>query len=119
MSSPFASALEDISSHAGVLGCLVVGEDDGIIIDSELRHEVDGQKIAALAASLFRKAGSSTEAAGLGDVRFLRLQAQQGHLLAVRIPDARDDLAIVALVEEHANVGILRASMMRLAGVLA
>ena len=54
--SPFTSMLESLTRQRGVRASLIVSENDGLIVDSNLRFGQDGDRIAALAASMYRKA---------------------------------------------------------------
>jgi predicted regulator of Ras-like GTPase activity (Roadblock/LC7/MglB family) len=115
MTTQFRQLLSPLTRQRAVLGCMVVGESDGLIIDSTLQVGVHGEAVAALAASLFRKARLSAETAGLGSVGFLRLEAQNGHVCAA----GRSELVLVAVAESRANIGLLRAAMLRAAETLA
>lgn len=116
MSSPFAGMLERLVAHPRLRGALVAGRDDGIIIDSSLEYDVDGQALAALGTALFRKAQASTEASGLGSVRFLRLEAEGGHVCVV----GNGEIVIVAVAggsgpeAQNVNVGLVRSAMLKL-----
>lgn len=109
MKSPFADVLTGLTRQRGVLGSMMVGESDGLIIDSALQIGVKGAVVAALAASLYRRARLSADAAGVGTATFLQLEAERGRLCAV----GRNDLVLVALAELRANVGMLRIEMLR------
>ena len=115
MKSPFETVLGGLIRQRGVLGSLVVGEDDGIIIDANLQVGVDGKMIAALAAALYRRARLSAQAAGLGAVAFLQLEAVGGHLCVA----GRDGLVLVALTEPRAHIGLIRSAMLQSASALA
>ncbi|HEX5438736.1 MAG TPA: roadblock/LC7 domain-containing protein [Gemmatimonadaceae bacterium] len=115
MRSPFEQQLTALVRQPGVLACLVVGESDGIIVDTVAQSGVDEHAVAALAASLFRRARLSARAAGLGAVGFLELEAECGHICAT----GRDELVLVALTELRAPLGRLRGSMLQLAETLA
>lgn len=112
--TPFAEALAQLTRQRGVLGSMVVSEADGIVVDSNLQIGVKGNVVAALAASLYRKARLSAHAAGLGTAAFLQLEAQRGRVCAV----GRGDLLLVTVAESRANVGLIRVEMLRAAEVL-
>src|SRR4051794_8573034 len=80
MTNGFASVLEPLSRQRGVRASLVVSETDGLIVDASLRFGQDGDRVAALAASLYRKARLSAAAARLGDVAFFQLDAEDGRI---------------------------------------
>ena len=82
MSSPYAGPLAAVSRHRGVLGAMVVDAYDDIIVDAAVRHGVKAPTVAALAASIYRKARQSAGAAGLGETTFLRMEAEEGHIFA-------------------------------------
>ena len=112
--TPFAEVLASLTRQRGVLGSMVVSESDGIIVDSNLQVAVKGPVVAALAASLYRKARLSARAAGLGAATFVQLEAERGRVCAV----GRDDLVLVTVAEARANVGLIRVEMLRAVGVL-
>jgi len=112
--SPFEGLLSALTRQRGVLGSMVVAEADGIIVDSNLQIGLKGNVVAALAASLYRKARHSASAAGFGNAAFLQLEAERGHVCAV----GRNELVIVTVAESRANVGLIRVEMMRALGQL-
>ena len=63
MSSPFIPSLEHLTRQRGVLGSLIVSETDGIVIDAVVQATVKAPVVAALAASLYRRARQSAHAA--------------------------------------------------------
>ena len=113
--SPFAGALAALVRHRGVLGSMVVSESDGIVVDSNLQIGLHGSTVAALAASLYRKARLSAEAAGFGACGFFQLDAERGRVCAV----GRNDLVLVTVAEPRANVGLIRVEMLKAVETLA
>lgn len=111
MSASFAVLTESLIRHRGVLGAMVVGLDDGIIVESTLQIGVNGNAFAALTASLYRKARRSARAAGFGATSFFELTAEQGRVVAA----GGRELALVAVCEAKVNVGLLRVEMLRAA----
>jgi predicted regulator of Ras-like GTPase activity (Roadblock/LC7/MglB family) len=109
MNSPFAEVLGALIRQRGVVGSMVVAESDGIIVDSNLQIGVRGPAVAALAASLYRKARLSASTAGFGAASFLQLEAEHGHVFAV----GRNDLVLIAVAESRANVGLIRLEMLK------
>jgi predicted regulator of Ras-like GTPase activity (Roadblock/LC7/MglB family) len=105
----FQALLAPLARQRGVLGCLVVEEADGIVIDAAARDGVAADAVAALAASLYRRARHASHAAGFGAVRVVRLEAEHGHVLAA----GRGDLVVVALAEPAANLGLVRLAILR------
>ncbi len=119
MTSPFTAMLQTLSRQRGVTAALVVSEQDGIVIDSNLQIGQQGDRVAALAAALYRKARLSAEAAGLGAVSFLQLEAPNGRLCAV----GAGELVLVVVAASAVNVGLVRVELLRavveLAGINA
>ena len=102
--------LESLARQRGVQASLIVSESDGLIIDANLRFGQDGDRIAALAASLYRKARLSAGAAWLGAVAFLQLDAERGRIC---VAGGRGDLIIVVVAEPAANVGLIRVELLK------
>lgn len=115
MSTPFEPLLAALIRQRGVMGCLVVGEADGIIIDANVQVGVEAPMVAALAAALYRRARRCSEQAGLAAVDFLHLEAERGHVCAA----GRDGLVLVTLAEPRAHVGMIRAAMLQSVEALA
>jgi predicted regulator of Ras-like GTPase activity (Roadblock/LC7/MglB family) len=107
--SPFTGVLQALIRQRGVVGSMVVSESDGIIVDSNLQIGVRGPVVAALAASLYRKARMSAEAAGFGAATFVQLEAERGRVCAA----GRNDLVFVAVAEARANVGLIRVELLK------
>lgn len=109
MSSPYEAVLLSLTRHRGVVASMLVGETDGMIVDSNLQIGQNGDRVAALAASLYRKARLSSAAAGLGDVAFMQLEAERGRVCAA----GRGDLVLIVVTAPTANVGLVRVEMLR------
>jgi len=109
MNSPFTSMLQTLSRQRGVTAALVVSERDGIVIDSNLHIGQKGDRVAALAASLYRKARLSAQAAGMGAVSFMQLEAPGGRLCAV----GAGELVLVVVGASVVNVGLVRVELLR------
>lgn len=107
--SPFAEILGALIRQRGVSGSLVVSEADGIVVDSNVRIGVKAEVLAALSASLYRRARFAAQAAGYGEATFLQLEAEQGRICAV----GRNDLVLVVVTEPGANVGLVRMEMLK------
>ena len=113
--SPFDGILSPLIRQRGVLGCLVVGEADGIVVDSNVQVGIQGNVVAALAAALYRKARLTSAAAGLSTIGFLQLEAEKGHICAI----GRDGLVLVTLAEPRAHIGRIRGAMLESLSALA
>jgi predicted regulator of Ras-like GTPase activity (Roadblock/LC7/MglB family) len=93
----------------GVSATLLVDEHEGMIIDSMLQFGQDGDRVAALAASLHRKARLSAEAAGLGAVSFMQLEAAEGRICAA----GHDNMVLIVVAASAANIGLVRVEMLK------
>jgi predicted regulator of Ras-like GTPase activity (Roadblock/LC7/MglB family) len=109
MIAPFTALLAEVNRVRGVSGSLVVDAADGVIVQSTLPLAMRGGAVAALAASLYRKASRSTEAAGFGVGDFLQLDAEQGRVCAV----GRGGLVLVAVADLRAPIGLIRVAMLK------
>ena len=115
MSTPYSAALEQLARRRGVLGCMVVDAHDDIVVDASVRDGVQAGTVAAIGASLYRRARHAALAAGLGEVGLLRLEGERGHVFAV----GHGELVIVAVAGPGVNIGLVRAEMLKAVEVLA
>lgn len=104
----FDSVVERLQRQQGVMGVMLVGVDDGMVIAGDAGVGRDPDTAAALAASLFRRTRMASLDAGLGDARFVRLEADRGHVCAT----AKGDVVIVAVTSTGINLGRLRLEML-------
>lgn len=111
--SAFAVTLDSVMKMPGIRGALVVAVHDGLVVDGRVHVGVNGAAVAALAASLFRRACQAT-ANGDEAGRFVELEADDGRIM---IAGARD-LALMAVVERRANAGQARLAVRRAAANL-
>ncbi len=109
MSSPFSAMLQGLVRLRGVSAAMLVDEHEGLIIDSVLQFGQDGERVAALAASLHRKARLAAATAGLGSVMFMELEAAMGRICVA----GHDDMVLVAVAAPAANVGLVRVEMLK------
>ena len=115
MTTPFTAILDALQRLKGVRASLVVATEDGIAIDSNLQIGQDGSRVAALAASLYRKARKSAAASGFGGTGFMQLEAETGRLCLL----GGDEVVLVVVAQRDANVGLIRVEMLRAAESLA
>src|SRR6476619_417749 len=108
MMEEFDGIVARLQRHQGVLGVMLVGMEDGMVIAGDAGDGRDSDTAAALAASLFRRTRAAASDAGLGDAGFVRLEAERGHLCA----SAKGDIAIVAVTGNGINLGKLRLDML-------
>ena len=114
MTDIFTEAVERLSRVTGVRGALVVETDAGVPIIAELADGIDGDVVAALAASLFRRTNKAAQTAAFGNLRTLQLEADVGHVI---VADGGDVL-IVVIAEKTAQLGLVRLEAHRAAEAL-
>ena len=114
MTQEFEAVVARLQRQQGVMGVMLVGVEDGMVIAGDAGVGRDSDTAAALAASLFRRTRTASADAGLGDSRFVRLEADRGHLCAT----ARGDVVIVAVASNGINLGKLRLEMLGAAEML-
>jgi len=114
MSNELELVVARLQRQQGVLGAMLVGMDDGMVIAGDAGPGRDSDTAAALAASLFRRTRNASDDAGLGKAAFVRLEADRGHLCAT----ARGDVVIVAVTSNGINLGKLRLEMISAAEML-
>lgn len=115
MKNPFRHVVADVMRQRGVRGAFLVDAADGIPIASTLNFGVDGDAIAALAASLYQRANASTSAAGYGAASYFQLEGELGWLCVT----GRDAFVLAAVAEPRVNAALLRLSLLRARAVLA
>lgn len=114
MRTPYGNLLARVMKMPGVRGALVVAVRDGLVVDSRVHVGVEGEAVAALAASLYRRACRATGAAE-GKGRFVELEADGGRIMIA----GKNDLAMMAVLERRANPGQARMAVQRVADELA
>lgn len=110
----FAELIASVTRHRGVSACMVVSEEDGIVVDGTAHVGVNTNAFAALTGSLYRKTQRAAGAAGFGAVHFIELEAERGRVFAA----GRNGLVIVAVAESRVNIGLLRVELRRAAEAL-
>ena len=115
MTTEFTATLEAMCRERGVRAAAAVTADDGTLIDFVLRVGDDGETVAALAASLYRKAQRSAHAAGMGMTSLLQLEAESGRLFVI----GGGPVLLLVVTESAVNVGAVRIAMRAALGRLA
>jgi predicted regulator of Ras-like GTPase activity (Roadblock/LC7/MglB family) len=105
------AALDRITRVRGVHGAMVVSADDGLVVGEALMEGIRGNAVAALATSVATRLGRAAGAAEAGTPRFVHLGAEQGTLLLM---PGGEGLVIVAVTDQHVNVGLVRLEMQRM-----
>lgn len=109
---PYERLLNRVMATPGVRGALVVAVKDGLVVNGRVHVGVKGDAVAALAASLYRRALSAAAKGGNGSARFVELIADGGRIL---ISGENGELALMAVVEQRTNIGQVRLTVRRAA----
>jgi predicted regulator of Ras-like GTPase activity (Roadblock/LC7/MglB family) len=115
MTNPYRPILASVMRLRDVTACLLVDENDGVIVDSTLQFGMRGNVFAALIASLYRRARHSAVSAGMGEASFVQLDAERGRVCAV----GRNGLVLIAVAAARVNVGLLRVELLKAREALA
>ncbi len=110
----YRDLLDGAMRMPGMRGVLVVAVRDGLVVDGRVHVGVHGAAVAALAASLYRRASRAIAAETAGGC-FLELEAERGRIMIA----GSGDLAFMAVVEGRANPGQARLTVRRAAEKLA
>lgn len=108
MTSEYEAVVERIERQPGVIGAMLVGVEDGLVIAGAGSLGEGWEPAAALASSVFRRTRGASADAGLGEAGFVRLEADRGHLCAA----AKGDIVLVAVTNRKINLGRLRLEML-------
>jgi predicted regulator of Ras-like GTPase activity (Roadblock/LC7/MglB family) len=111
VTDPLANALHRVSRVPGVTGALIVDAEAGVPVMADLREGVAGAAVAALATALYQRTSGASEAAGFGRLETFHLEAEQGHIVAA----GTGELVVVAIVEDDAQLGLVRIETQRAA----
>ena len=104
--------LEPVVKAPGVLGSVIVSREDGLVVAGSFQGHVNGPAVAALAASLARRAGSLADALHQPEAAIIELVGGDGTLLAA---PARAGLLLVVVTSPGANPVPAREELLRLA----
>lgn len=115
MNEAYTEAIERLIRVPGVRGALLIDAQAGVPVVGEMRENADAATLAALSATLFRRAQRSVDAAGSGDLRTLQLEAESGHLLMVQA----GEFMVAVITATDAQLGRVRLELRRAAGGLA
>jgi len=104
-------AVTRLSRVPGVSGALVAELEAGVPVVAELKPQISGTAVAALAAALYQRTAQASDAAGYRELQTLQLDAEHGHVL---MADA-GELLVIALVEDDKQIGRVRTEAVRAA----
>jgi predicted regulator of Ras-like GTPase activity (Roadblock/LC7/MglB family) len=105
--SAYRDMLYRINRIPGVRGSMIVAAEDGLIVEDDLMVGVPGPAVAALVASLFRRARRSVSTAEFGSAAYMQVEGEDGLLFAAAPPQL-GDLLLVVIADSRVNVGLVR-----------
>lgn len=111
MSDRYGSAIARLSRVVGVEGALVAEAAAGVPVAAELANGVDGNAVAALAASMYRRAERAAETGGFDMLRSLQLEAAGGHVVIA----PAGEVLVIAVAASDAQLGLVRVETQRAA----
>ena len=114
----FSGLLREMSRLPGVRAAMVGSIEAGVVVDAELMIGVDGDPVAALAASLLKRTCRSLGAGDLGTLEFVQVEAGEGYLFAAT-PGAESDLFLAVVADRGVSPGMIRVEMRRGTGALS
>ena len=107
MRKSFDDVLDQLSRVAGVRGAMLVDAQAGVPIVAEMAEGVAGPAVAAMAASLVKRAQRATTSAKFGGLRTIQLEAADGHLIIAN----HGDIIAVAVTRQDAQLGLVRVEI--------
>jgi hypothetical protein len=114
MSDAYSSGVARLSRVAGVRGALVVEAATAVPVAAELRDDVNGTALAALAAALYLRTAEASASAQLGSIDSVQLDADEGHVIMV----GAGELILIVISERSAQLGMVRLEARRVAAAL-
>jgi predicted regulator of Ras-like GTPase activity (Roadblock/LC7/MglB family) len=109
MAETVAGFIEHIAHAPHVRLALAVSQRDGLVVHSAGEEVKEAATVAALFASLYRRAAAVARAQNGGETRFIRFEASGGDVLA----SAVGTLLLVVIVRMGANLGRMRLELLR------
>ncbi len=107
MKKNFEDVLDRLSRVAGVRGAKLVDAQAGVPIVAEMAEGIAGPAVAAMAASLVKRAGKATNAAKFGALKTIQLEAAEGHVIVAN----HGDIVAVAVTRPDAQLGLVRVEI--------
>jgi predicted regulator of Ras-like GTPase activity (Roadblock/LC7/MglB family) len=108
------SIVDRLSRIEGVRGAVIVDIETGLPVLGELSAGMNGNAVAALAASIFRRTSAATDATHFGGLATLQLEAESGYVIVA----AAGELLLVVVAERSAQLGRIRVEAASAAGAL-
>ncbi len=107
--------LENLTRVEGVRAAVVVDDEAGVPVASQVTPGVPEPALAALSGALFRRTAGASRSTGFGDLRLLQLETEGGYLLVA----GAGPLLVSVLTESDARIGMVRVQVARAAEELS
>jgi uncharacterized protein len=107
MRKNFEDVLDRLTRVAGVRGAMLVDAQAGVPIVAEMAEGVSGPAVAAMAASLVKRASKASQSAKFGALKTIQLEGAEGHVLVAN----HGDIIAVAVTRADAQLGLVRVEI--------
>ena len=107
MKQSFDDVLDGLSRVAGVRGAMLVDAQAGVPIVAEMAEGIAGTAVAAMAASLVKRAAKASQSAKFGALRTVQLEATDGNLIVAN----HGEIIVVAVTRKDAQLGLVRVEI--------
>ncbi len=95
--------LERLENFGEIVGSAIVNRN-GLLISSRLPREIDGRKLASMAAIMYASIETATSSFKTNELKNVTVDYQDYKLTVVTI---NDDVIIVSLFDINANLGLV------------
>ena len=107
MRKNFEDVLDRLSRVAGVRGAMLVDAQAGVPIVAEMAEGIQGAAVAAMAASLVKRAGKASQSAKFGGLKSIQLEGTDGHVIVAN----HGEIVAVAVTRADAQLGLVRVEI--------
>jgi len=95
--------LERLENFGEIIGSAIVNRN-GLLISSRLPREIDGRKLASMAAIMYAGIETATSSFKANELRNLTVDYQDYKLTVITV---NDDIILVSLFDIDANLGLI------------
>jgi predicted regulator of Ras-like GTPase activity (Roadblock/LC7/MglB family) len=95
--------LERLENFGEIIGTAIVNRN-GLLISSRLPREIDGRKLASMAAIMYASIETATSGLIANEIENLTVDYQDYQLTVLSV---NDDIILVSLFDLNANLGLL------------
>jgi len=95
--------LERLENFGEIIGTAIVNRN-GLLISSRLPREIDGRKLASMAAIMYASIETATSSLAANEIDSLTVDYQDYQLTVVSV---NDEVILVSLFDLNANLGLI------------